>query len=88
MKAVAGWCNGKGEQEMDLRTIAMAMFLVAWATLGGLLSGITMGLFFLVYRDGHRKGVLPPQGDRPLAALLNELPKFAVLTDRFSRGLR
>ena len=73
---------------MDLRTLAMAMFLVAWATLGGLLSGLTMGLFFLVYRDGQRKGVLPPQGDRPLAALLGGVPAFAMLTARSSRGNR
>jgi hypothetical protein len=73
---------------MDLRTFAMGLFLVAWATLGGLLSGVTMGLFFLVYQDGHRKGVLPPQGDRPLAALLGEVPAFAMLTARFSRGNR
>jgi hypothetical protein len=73
---------------MDLRTFAMGMFLVAWATLGGLLSGVTMGLFFLVYQDGQRKGVLPPQGERPLAALLDELPAFAMVAARFGRGTR
>jgi hypothetical protein len=73
---------------MDLRTFAMGMFLVAWATLGGLLSGVTMGLFFLVYQDGQRKGVLPPQGERPLAALLYEVPAFGMLSARFNRGNR
>ena len=50
---------------MDLRTLAIGIFLIAWATLGGVLSGIVMGLFFIVYQDGYRKGVLAPQ-DRPL----------------------
>ena len=65
----------RGEQEMDLRYIAMAMFITAWATLGGILSGFVMGLFFLVYQDGYRRGVLPPQGGRSLASLVT-LPSF------------
>ena len=73
---------------MDIRTFAMGLFLAAWATLGGLPSGIVMGLFFLVYQDGYRKGVLPPQGDRPLAAHLDVQPAFAMLTARIGRGGR
>lgn len=48
---------------MDLRNLAMAQlaFLTLWTTVCGPLSGFTMGLFFLVYQDGRRKGVLPPQ---------------------------
>jgi hypothetical protein len=72
---------------MDLRHLALAIFLTAWATLGGLLSGIVMGLFFVVYQDGYRKGVLPPQGDRPLLDLAS-LPTFAALTSRLSGGHR
>ena len=55
---------------MDLRYLAMAIFITAWATLGGVLSGFVMGLFFLVYQDGYRRGVLPPQGERRLADLM------------------
>ena len=56
---------------MDLRNFAFGrlIFLTAWTTIGGPASGLVMGLFFIVYQDGHRKGVLPPQGERPL-------PKF------------
>ncbi|MFW6077560.1 MAG: hypothetical protein ACOC71_07390 [Hyphomicrobiales bacterium] len=48
---------------MDLRNPAMTRltFLVAWTTACGLPSGFFMGLFFLVFQDGYRKGVLPPQ---------------------------
>lgn len=51
---------------MDLRFLAMGIFLIVWSTLGGIPSGIVMGLFFLVYQDGCRKGVLPAAKDRPL----------------------
>jgi hypothetical protein len=51
---------------MDLRFLAMGIFLIVWSTLGGLLSGIVMGLFFMVYQDGCRKGVLPSATDGPL----------------------
>jgi hypothetical protein len=34
-------------------------FLTIWALLGGLPSGLVMGLFFLVYEHGHKKGILP-----------------------------
>lgn len=51
---------------MDLRFLAMGIFLIVWSTLGGVLSGIVMGLFFIVYQDGCRKGVLPPANQRPL----------------------
>ena len=37
------------------------LFLVLWTTICGPLSGLTMGLFMLVYLDGKRKGVLPPR---------------------------
>ena len=66
---------------MDLRYLAMAAFITAWATLGGVLSGFVMGLFFLVYQDGCRRGVLPPQGDRPLSSLV-ALPTVTTLTSR------
>lgn len=51
---------------MDLRFLAMGIFLIVWSTLGGILSGFVMGLFFIVYQDGCRKGVLPPVTDRML----------------------
>lgn len=72
---------------MDLRHLAMAIFLTIWATLGGLLSGIVMGLFFVVYQDGYRKGVLPPQGEQSLADLMG-WPTFAALTSRLSGDQR
>lgn len=75
---------------MDLRNFALArlLFLVTWTTVCGPLSGFTMGLFLLVYQDGYRKGILPPQGDKPLFGFLGELPnmampRFAMLTSRF-----
>ena len=55
---------------MDIRYLAMAIFITGWATLGGVLSGFVMGLFFLVYQDGYRRGVLPPQGERRFADLM------------------
>lgn len=71
---------------MDFRNFAMArlVFLTLWATVCGPLSGITMGLFFLVYQDGYRKGVLPPQPDRSLTELMG-WPKFATAPSRFTR---
>jgi hypothetical protein len=35
------------------------IFLTAWTTVAGPLSGIGMGLFVYVYRNGCRNGVLP-----------------------------
>ena len=71
---------------MDFRYLTMAklIFLVTWATVCGPLSGVTMGLFFLVYQDGYRKGVLPPQPDRPFKGFFGDVPSFAVLTSRFN----
>ena len=75
---------------MDSRYFATAklIFLVLWTTVCGPLSGFTMGLFFLVYQDGYRKGVLPPQADRPFKGFFGDVPSFAVLTSRFSSGHR
>ena len=65
---------------MDVRyfTMAKLIFLVMWTTVCGPLSGFTMGLFFLVYQDGYRRGVLPPQGGKTLAELLT-IPTFLRL---------
>jgi hypothetical protein len=59
---------------MDLRNKALAqlVFLTVWTTVCGPLSGLTMGLFVLVYRDGRRKGVLPPQSNQ------NWLPSWSL----------
>lgn len=75
---------------MDVRyfTMAKLIFLVLWTTVCGPLSGFTMGLFFLVYQDGYRKGVLPPQPDRPFKGFFGDVPSFAVLTSRFSNNHR
>jgi hypothetical protein len=43
------------------RALAQLAFLTLWTVICGPLSGFTMGMFVLVYRDGRRKGVLPPQ---------------------------
>lgn len=72
---------------MELRTLAMAVFLITWSTLGGLLSGIVMGLFFIVYQDGYRKGVLPPQREGRTFGFLDSPSALASLTSRFSGGL-
>jgi hypothetical protein len=40
-------------------TLARLTFLALWSTACGPASGLAMGMFFLVYNDGHRKGVLP-----------------------------
>jgi len=71
--------------EFSSFAIARLVFLTLWATVCGPLSGFTMGLFFLVYQDGHRKGVLPPQSDRSLLELMSN---FSSLTARFSGGHR
>jgi len=70
---------------MDFRHFAIArlVFLIVWATVCGPLSGFTMGLFFLVYQDGYRKGILPPQGGR---ALTDVPPRFATVAARFGGG--
>jgi hypothetical protein len=34
-------------------------FLVGWATVGGLASGLGIGLFMIVLGDGKRKGIIP-----------------------------
>ena len=75
---------------MEFRYLTMAklIFLVLWTTVCGPLSGFTMGLFFLVYQDGYRKGVLPPQSDRPFMGFFGDVPSFAVLTSRFSSDHR
>ena len=47
-----------------------------------------MGLFFLVYQDGYRKGVLPPQRDSAFRTFFGDAPRLAVLTSRFSSNHR
>ncbi|MFW6076179.1 MAG: hypothetical protein ACOC71_00370 [Hyphomicrobiales bacterium] len=73
---------------MDFRNLALGrlIFLTLWAIVCGPLSGFTMGLFFLVYQDGYRKGVLPPQEDQPLRGFLGTLPQ--TLTSRLSSSAR
>lgn len=71
---------------MDLRNLALGrlVFLTLWATVCGPISGLTMGMFFLVYDDGYRKGVLAPEADLPLLGRLDSVPAFASLASRFS----
>jgi hypothetical protein len=69
--------------EFSKFAIARLAFLTLWATVCGPLSGFTMGLFFLVYQDGYRKGILPPQGNRALTELM---PNLSVVTSRFGGG--
>lgn len=56
----------KKEQAMDLRNHAMGWlaFLTLWTTACGPLSGFAMALFFFVFEDGRRRGVLSWQGER------------------------
>lgn len=60
------------------------VFLTLWTTVCGPISGLTMGMFFLVYDDGYRKGVLAPEKDRPLLGRLDDLPFFGSFAARFS----
>jgi hypothetical protein len=69
-------------------TMAKLIFLVMWTTVCGPLSGFTMGLFFLVYQDGYRKGVLPLQPDGRFTGFFGDLPSFAMLTSRYSSDHR
>ena len=73
---------------MDLRNPAMIRltFLVLWTTAGGLLSGIAIGLFILVYENGHRRGVLPPQPERIPLGVREAFPTVARLVSRLRHG--
>jgi hypothetical protein len=73
---------------MNIRNFAQGrlIFLTLWTIVCGPLSGFTMGLFFLVYQDGYRKGVLPPQEDQPLLGFLGTLPE--TLTARLNGSHR
>lgn len=73
---------------MDLRNPAMMrLVLVALvATLGGLASGLAIGLFILVYESGHRRGVLPPQPHPIPLGVRKAFPTVARLVARFRDG--
>ncbi len=75
---------------MDLRNPAMAKLTIiaVWATLGGLPSGLVIGLFLLVYEDGHRRGLLPPQPHPVPLGLREAFPTVAVLASRLAAGDR
>ena len=69
---------------MDLRNPAMIRLLCValTATIGGLPSGMAMGLFILVYEDGHRRGVLPPQPEPVSFGVREAFPTVAKLASR------
>jgi hypothetical protein len=73
---------------MDLRNPAMIrmLFVALVATIGGLPSGLAMGLFILVYEDGHRRGVLPPQPHRIPLGVRKAFPTVAKLVSRLRGG--
>jgi hypothetical protein len=69
---------------MDLRNPAMIrlVFVALTATAGGLPSGLAVGLFILVYENGHRRGVLPPQPERIPLGVREAFPTVAKLASR------
>ena len=73
---------------MDLRNPAMIRLVIVAlvATTGGLWSGLAMGLFILVYEDGHRRGVLPPQPERIPLGVPQAFPTVAKLVSRLRGG--
>jgi len=73
---------------MDLRNPAMTRLAIVAlvATIGGLPSGLAMGLFILVYEDGHRRGVLPPQPERISFGVREAFPTVAKLVSRLRDG--
>lgn len=73
---------------MDLRNPAMLRMLVVAlvATVGGLMSGLAIGLFILVYEDGHRRGVLPPQPEPIPLGVGKAFPTVARLVSRLRDG--
>ncbi|HUE46266.1 MAG TPA: hypothetical protein VMO81_08455 [Aestuariivirgaceae bacterium] len=62
------------------------VFVALVATIGGLPSGLAIGLFILVYEDGHRKGVLPPQPHRIPLGVREAFPIVAKLVSRLRGG--
>jgi hypothetical protein len=75
---------------MDLRNPAMArlVFITMVATAGGLPSGLAMGVFLLVYEDGHRRGVLPPQPEKIPLGVREAFPTVAKLVSRLGSDER
>jgi hypothetical protein len=75
---------------MDLRNPAMIrlVFVTLVATTGGLPSGLAIGLFILVYEDGHRRGVLPPQPERIPLGVREAFPTVARLASRLGSDER
>jgi hypothetical protein len=73
---------------MDLRNPAMLRLVIVAlvATIGGLLSGLAVGLFILVYEDGHRRGVLPPQPHPIPLGVRKAFPTVARLVSRLRGG--
>jgi hypothetical protein len=73
---------------MDLRNPAMMRLVIVAvvATTGGLPSGFAIGLFILVYEDGHRRGVLPPQPERIPLGVREAFPTVAKLVSRLRGG--
>lgn len=48
-------------------TYSRLVLLAVWTSICGPASGITMGLVFLIYNDGRRKGILPYPTRRDLS---------------------
>ena len=73
---------------MDLRNPAMIRLVIVAlvATSGGLASGLAVGLFILVYEDGHRRGVLPPQPERIPLGVREAFPTVARVVSRLRDG--
>ena len=73
---------------MDLRNPAMIRLVIVAlvATIGGLPSGLAIGLFILVYESGHRRGVLPPQPEGISFGVREAFPTVAKLVSRFRDG--
>ena len=73
---------------MDFRNSALIrlVFIALVATTGGLASGLAMGLFILVYEDGHRRGVLPPQPEPIPLGVREAFPTVSKLVSRLRGG--
>jgi hypothetical protein len=73
---------------MDLRNPAMIRLTIVAlvATTGGLPSGLVIGLFILVYEDGHRRGVLPPQPEPIPLGVREAFPTVAKLVSHRRDG--
>jgi hypothetical protein len=76
--------RANGAFAMDLRNPAMIRLVIVAlvATVAGPWSGLAIGLFILVYEDGHRRGVLPPQPHRIPLGVRKSFPMISKLVSR------